>query len=119
MTQVLGDIVGNVQRIIRAEIRLAKAEVKEDVGLLRRAAIFGGIAVVLAGIATAFLFLAAMYALATAVGLPLAALIVAVVTLAVAGICAVVARGQLKSVGMPRTAQTVQENAQWVKTRVE
>jgi hypothetical protein len=63
--------------------------------------------------------LAAVYALAIVVPPWAAALIVAVAILLIAVVCVTTARRQISGVGMPRTAATLQENMQWVKTHVE
>ena len=51
IASVLSDIVGNVQEIVRAEVRLAKTEVREEIGKARRGLMFvaaGATAAVLA-----------------------------------------------------------------------
>jgi uncharacterized membrane protein YqjE len=117
ITQVLSDIVGNVQHIMRAELRLAKAELKEDTAMMKRAAVLAAAGAVSGSVALAFLCLAAVYALATAVPPWAAALIVALVVAAVAGLCMLAAGRQVRGLGLPRTAATVQENVQWIKRR--
>src|SRR5881397_2857072 len=66
-SSVLEDIVGNIQGIIRSEVRLAKAEVQEEAGKAGKAARLLGVGAVLAFYATGFLFLTCVYALETAV----------------------------------------------------
>ncbi len=119
LARVLGDIVGNVQHIVRAELRLAKAELKEDVSLTRRAALFAGAGALAGALGLTLLCLAAVYALTLVVPAWAAALIVAVVLSAMAALCVVAARRQFTKLGLPRTIATVQENVEWVQTRVE
>src|SRR6185503_16314534 len=62
---VLSDIVGDLQQIVRAEVRLAKTEIREEVAKAKRGAAFmvaGGVAVTLA---IGLLLISAVYALAT------------------------------------------------------
>ncbi len=74
---VLTDIVGNVQQIVRAEIRLATLEVRHEIGKARRSVTLLIIGGAIAVLALAFVLLACVYALATVVAPWIAALIVA------------------------------------------
>ena len=56
---VLDDIVGNVQGIIRSEVRLAKAEIQEETVKAGKAARFAGSGAVLGLYAVGFLLLTA------------------------------------------------------------
>jgi uncharacterized membrane protein YqjE len=114
---VLKDIVGNVQQIVRSEIRLASAEVRQEV---RKAG--QGAALLMAGGAVAVLSLgcvliAAISALATIVALWIAALIVA----AVAGVAGAifVAAGMKRirqiTITPTRTLATIEESIPWTK----
>src|SRR5262245_28824596 len=119
IAQVLSDIAGNVQHIVRAEMRLVKAELKQDVALLKRGAIFIAVGAVTGILGLALLCLAAVYALASMMPAWAAALIVAIVVSIVAAFFLLTARRQISGLGLPRTSATVQENVQWVKTHVE
>ena len=115
---VLTDIVGNVQQIVRAEIRLATLEVRREVGKARRGVsllIIGGAIAVLA---LAFGLLACVYLLATVVAPWIAALIVAAATGIVGGTLVAVGMKQMQQVAIapPRTMATIEENIQWAKT---
>ena len=67
MATVVQDVVGNLGRIVRAEVRLAKAEVAEEITVVARQAGTAAkalvIGVVLSQLALAFLLLAGMRAL--------------------------------------------------------
>lgn len=117
ISEVIGDIAENVQQIARAELRLAKAELLEDVALMRRGAVFLAIAAIAGAFAIGCLCLTAIYALALVVPPWAAALIVAAVMAVVAAVCIMSGRRQLAGLGMRRTAATVKENVQWAKTR--
>ena len=114
---VLKDIVGNVQQIVRSEIRLASVEVREEAGKAGRSAalvmVGGAIAVLALGCA----LIAAISLLATIVALWSAALIVA----AVAGVvgAAFIAAGmkRMRQITMTptRTLAALEENIPWAK----
>lgn len=114
---VLGDIAGNIQQIVRAEMRLAKAELREDVVLARRGAVLLSAGALVGALALGVALFAAVYALATVVAPWLAALIVAVVAAVIAALCVKAGLKSLASLGLPRTAATIQENVQWAKTQ--
>lgn len=119
IASLLKDIVGNVQQIIRAEVRLAKVEVAEELGKARRAAIILAVGALFAVFAIAFLLLGAVYLLSAVVQPWLAAVLVAVASAALGGAFLVVGARQLKLVSLApdRTVNTVQENIQWAKAQ--
>jgi uncharacterized membrane protein YqjE len=119
IAQVLSDIAGNVQHIVRAEMRLAKAELRQDVALVKRGALFIAVGAVTGILGLTFLCRAAVYALASTMPAWAAALIVAIVVSIIAAFFLLTARRQISGLGLPRTSATVQENVQWVKTHVE
>jgi uncharacterized membrane protein YqjE len=118
----LGELVGRLSsdftRLVRLEIALAKTEAKEEaaragkgVGMLGGAGLAGNLALV-------FVSLTVMFALAEAMELVWAALIVTVVWAVVAAVLASVGRKALKSVEpLPKTTQTLKEDAQWAKSQ--
>ena len=110
----LGDILGDVSRdmstLMRQELELAKAELKESgtkagkgAGLLGGAGVAGHFVLV-------FLSLAMTFALGALIGLGWSALIVAVIWAIIAAVLAAKGKKALKEVrGMPQTAETVKE----------
>jgi uncharacterized membrane protein YqjE len=119
VASLLKDIIGNVQQIIRAEVRLAKVEVAEELGKARR-----GVALLAAGalfgvVALGFLLLGAVYLLAHVVQPWVAAMLVALGAAVIGGALLVVGARQLKLVSLtpPRTVNSVQENIQWAKAQ--
>jgi len=119
VASLLKDIIGNVQQIIRAEVRLAKVEVAEELGKARR-----GVALLAAGalfgvMALGFLLLGAVYLLAHVVQPWVAAMLVALGAAVIGGALLVVGARQLKLVSLtpPRTVNSVQENIQWAKAQ--
>ena len=119
MTDVLQDIVWNVQEIIRSEFRLARAETRDE---LKTAAKSGGVlatGVVTGLYAIAFLLLALMYALEILVTPWLAALIVAIAVGALAALFIALGRKRLRKVhGPQKTVRTVKENVEWTKQQM-
>ncbi len=119
LSAVLGDIVGNVQQIVRAEIRLAKVEIRDEAVKARRGAMLVAGGALLGVLALGVLLLAAVYALSTVVAPALAALIVGVAAAVIAGAAAAAGARQFKQVNIPppKTSATVQETLQWAKMR--
>jgi len=118
---LVNDIVGNVQQIIRSEVRLAKAEVTEELTKARRAMIWLVVGAVLATMAFGFLLLTVVYVLAHFVQPWVAALIVALGSGAIGGALAAVGATQMKRVSLPppRTITSVKENLQWAKAQAK
>jgi|SRR5581483_3010000 len=118
IADVLQDIVGNVQSIIRSEVRLAKVELTEEATKAGRAA---GL---MAGGAVAALFtfwlllLAALFALSIVLPLWAAALVLFGVMAIASAILLMAGKKRFKTVrGAPKTVETVKENVQWVKSQ--
>jgi uncharacterized membrane protein YqjE len=120
-SQVLDNIVGDVQTIIRSEVRLAKVEIQEETVKAGKAAGMLGSGAVLALYAVGFLFLTGMFALELVVAAWLAALIVAVVIAIAAAILINIGRQRTKRVN-PRPVQTIntmKENLEWAKRQAK
>jgi uncharacterized membrane protein YqjE len=121
VSDVLQDIIGNIQEIVRSEVRLAKFELREEASRAKAAGVLLGAGGVTAGFAVLFLLVAAVYALSLVVPNWAAALIVA----AVLGIAAAV----ILSAGMQRvrrvhpaperTVETLKENVEWAKQQTK
>lgn len=119
--QTLGALVSSASRdmstLIRAEIELAKTELRNDA----KAAAVGGGALGAAGflgvVAFVLLSIAAALGLVTlGLNAALSFLIVAVVYLLVAGLLALVARGSMKRLKPPeRTVRTAKETIAYLK----
>jgi uncharacterized membrane protein YqjE len=117
VSDVLQDIVRNLQDMVRSEIRLAKVEIREEA----RRAISSGIwiAVGTVGAVSAWIFLlwTLAYALATRMPMWAATLVVAVVMAAAA---AVLIMGGIRSAKRiqpipERMVESVKENLEWMK----
>ena len=118
---VLGDIVGNVQHIVRAEIRLAQVEIRTELGKIGRGAALLAIAVVAAVLGAGALLLAAIYALQLVIAPWAAAVVVGLSTLAVAGLVASIGakRFRLVTLPPPKTVESVEETYKWARTQTK
>lgn len=119
IADVLQDIVANVQTIIRAEIRLAKTEVKEEITKARAAAGMMAGGAVAALFTVWLLLLTAFFALSTVMPFWAAALVLLIVMAIVTAILLMAGRKRLKTVNRKpeKTIETMKENVQWVKTQ--
>jgi uncharacterized membrane protein YqjE len=113
IAKILGDIVGNVQDIVRYEVRLAKSELEQQISGSKTAAI-----VLLAGVlAAAFGVLFALLAIFCAVSKRLpdwaSALCVAALMFVVAAAAIVLGKRRLRKMGLPKTAVSAQETVRW------
>jgi Protein of unknown function (DUF1469). len=118
---LLKDIVANIQEIIRSEVRLATAEVKEETGKVFTASRLLLIGAVMGMYAAGFLLLAGVYALATLMSWWLAALLVGVALALIAGMMVMAGRGRLRNVSPKpeKTMHSVKENVEWMKTQLK
>ena len=116
---VLKDIVDDVRQIVRAEVRLARVEIREQLGQARTGAIFVATAVVIGSMAGGLLLLAAVFALATVWPLWAAALAVGGGLALIAGILWMTGmrRFSLMQMAPQKTIDSVKENIQWAKNR--
>jgi uncharacterized membrane protein YqjE len=112
------DIVDNLHQIVRAELRLARVEIAEQLAKVRRGAILLGAGGVVIVLALGVLLLAVVWALATVIAPWAAALVVAVGTAALGGVCVAMGLKQFKQITLaPKAAENVEETVQWAKTR--
>ena len=116
-TVVLQDIMRNVQEIIRAEVRLAKAEIREEASKAFSSMVWVMVGAVCAAFALTFLLWTVVYAVGLVWPMWAATLVVAAV-LGIAG--AVMLSGGIRrmkdvSPTPERTVETMKENVAWVK----
>lgn len=113
-TTSLGDLLGEVTRdlstLMRQEVELAKAELKQSASKAGK----GGGMLAAAGVAGHFVLLflsvALWYALGLLMGLGWSAVVVAVLWGIIAAILASIGRKELKAIkGMPQTTETLSE----------
>jgi uncharacterized membrane protein YqjE len=115
MGEVVKDIISNVQEMVRSEVRLAKAEVREEAARSASAAKLMGIGAGLGFFAAALVLTAVALLLGLVMPAWLATLIVGLV-LGTAGMI-LLSKGKARfSVPTPnRTIENVKENVAWMK----
>src|SRR4030095_12838573 len=114
--EILQDVLTNIQDIVRAEVRLAKAELGEELKKARYGGVLFGVGALAAIFSALFLLLACVYALGLVMPNWAAALIVA----AAVGVAAAVTLGlglkRFKAIqAAPKTAASLKENVRWAK----
>jgi uncharacterized membrane protein YqjE len=117
VSDVLQDILRNLQDMVRAEIRLAKVEVREEGRRAVSSGIWIGAGAVAAASAWIFVLWTLAYALATRMPTWAATLVVA---LAMAAAAAVLIKGGMDRIKRiqpipERTVESVKENLEWMK----
>jgi uncharacterized membrane protein YqjE len=121
ISAVLSDIVGDLHVIVRGEMRLAKAEIREEIAKFKRGAVLlmAGSLVLVAALGC--LLLAAIYGLATVWPPWAAALAVGGGAVLLGAVFALGGRKQMGAVELPpkKTAASVRENLQWAKSRMK
>jgi len=114
---LIGQVAGDVSKLFRQEVALAKAELKEEAakvgkagGMLAGAGFAGYMVAVLVSLAVVF-------ALGAVMPLGWAALSVAVLWAAIGGVLYALGRKRMQQVDpVPRqTVETLREDAQWVR----
>ena len=121
MGELFKELSNDLSTLVRQEMRLARAEMTEkgkQAGI--GAGMFGGAGIV-GLLAAGTLSACVIAALALAMSVWLAALIVTVVYLAVAGVLALVAKKRVSRATPPvpeQTVETVKEDVQWAKTQL-
>ncbi len=120
MTEILQDIIADIQEIVRSEFRLAKAEVQEQAAKVARSGVPLIVGLLLGLYALGFLLLAMVHALSLVVDAWLAALIVGFVVGVVSLILINIGRNRLKGVKVvpEKTIGTVKENVQWARNQI-
>lgn len=117
VSDVLQDILRNVQEILRSEVRLAKAEIRQETTRAAASALWLTVGVV--GVLSAWVFLLWTVAYALATVLPMwAATLAIAVAMAAAGIVliAVGLRRFARITPVPeRTIESLKKNLEWMK----
>lgn len=118
--QLLGDIVTELQTIVRKEVELAKHEVRAAVAVRGQAAAALAVAGLFGLIALGCAVTAAAFALSIAMPRWAAWAVVAGAFLLLAGAALVVARSRARAVPLApeKTRRSIEENAQWARTQL-
>jgi hypothetical protein len=119
--EVLQDIVGNLQDIIRSEFRLAKTEIKEEASKAARPAAAFGVGLISGIYGIGFMLLAAVYGLSTVMPAWLAALLVGIILAIVAGAFLGSGREKLKRINLSpdKAIKSLEENVEWSKHQIK
>jgi uncharacterized membrane protein YqjE len=115
--ELLSDVTDDFGRLVRQQIDLAKAELKEQAVATRQAAIMLGTAAVAGLLVLVLMSFAIVYALSEIMPPGWAALIVAVIWAVVAGVTFSTGRQRMKQISpIPqKTVETVKEDMQWLQ----
>lgn len=116
----VGDLLGEVTRdmstLVRQEVELAKAELRQEAKKASKAAALFGGAGVAGYLVLLFLSFALWWGLANVMDQGWAALIVAIIWTLIGATLFAVARGRMREIqGLPRTAQTARETPAAIK----
>lgn len=121
IASVLQSIVGNIEHIVRSEIRLAKAEIRDEADKAGQASKILGVGIVLGAFSIGLFLLCCVYLLSMLVAAWMATLIVGLVIGVVS--IALISSGmkQLKSVNPTpeKTLNSIKENAEWAKAQIK
>ena len=116
ISAVLHDIVGNIQDIIRSEMRMAKTELGEELRKSRSGAVLCGVGALLLICSALFVLLAIVYALSLIMAGWAAALIVGAGVGVFAALCFGLGIRKFKAIrGAPKTVESLKENVAWTK----
>jgi hypothetical protein len=117
--EIFHELVDDVEGIVRSEIRLARAEAKEDLAKARRAVMFFAAGAGLAVYALGFMLLIALRLLDTVVAPWLSPLICGLGVGIPAAILLATGRRNIRELSGPdKTIKTVKENLEWIKDQV-
>jgi uncharacterized membrane protein YqjE len=119
MSDVIKDIIANVQSMVRSEIRLAKAELKEETGRTMAAAKLLGIGAGLGFFAIAFVLTGLALLLALVMPAWAATLLVGVALGIGAAVMLSKGREQLSVPTARKTIDNVKENVEWMKNQTK
>lgn len=117
VSDVLQDILRNLQEMVRSEVRLAKVEIRDEVRRAVSSSIWIAGGVVGALSAWIFLLWTVAYSLATRMSMWAATLVVAVVMACIASVLVIGGIRRVRRIQpIPeRTVESVKENLEWMK----
>jgi uncharacterized membrane protein YqjE len=119
LSTLLSDLAGETVELFRQELTLFKTELQEKASRAGIGAAALAAAALIAFSGWLFLLLAAVYALAIVVPPWAAALIVAVLVLAIAGVLALIGKSRMRTDALTpeRTLRSLREDQAWIKER--
>jgi uncharacterized membrane protein YqjE/uncharacterized protein YjbJ (UPF0337 family) len=117
----VADVIGDLGTLVQQEVRLAKAEMSQQVSKAVRSVIFGSAAGLFAGLMLVFLFVAVMLVLGELMALWIAALVTTGILLVLAAVAGLIARQQLKKISLTpvQTIESVKEDLEWARNQMK
>jgi cytochrome c biogenesis protein CcdA len=116
LSDVVQDIIRNLQDIVRSEIRLARTEVGEELTKAKTASVFMALGAVTGIFSVFFVLLTAVYVLSRLMPDWAASLIVAAGLSVIAAIMLSIGSRRFATVqGAPKTVKSLEENFPWAK----
>lgn len=117
---ILGDLLKDLQGMVRGEIALARAELKEDASTIGRAIGSLAAAAFLGLTGFIFLMLGATYLLNIWMRMWIAAAIVGVVLLLIAAVLGMMGKNKLSAANLKpdQTIDSVKETSEWAKQQI-
>lgn len=118
---LVSGVISDVQNILRNEVRLAQAELKEDVGILARAAVMGIVSAVAGLVGFIILMVGVSLLLAQWMADWLAFLIGGAALLVIAGALAMMAKNRLSADNLKpdRTIDSLQQDKVWAQDQAQ
>lgn len=119
--ELVGELIGQAQRLFREEVRLARAETRDEIKQATRGGAMLGAGAVLGFTAVLVLAFCVVYAIANALPLWLSALIVGVVLAIAAGVLAMVGKERVKFENRrpDETLQSLREDREWARETMQ
>jgi hypothetical protein len=120
-SEIVTDIVGHAQEIVRSEIRLAKTEVKDELSKAAAASVMLAVAVVCGLEALGFVLWTIAYAVGIVAPMWVGALAVGVLLGIVAAVCASIGVSRFREVKTTpeRAVREVKEDVEWLKQQTK
>jgi hypothetical protein len=117
--ELISRVATDLSTLVRQELALAKAEVKQEAAQAGKAAALFGVGAVAGLLTLLFLSFALLYGLAEAGLAPwLSALLVGILWAVIGGVAVLLGRRGITRIDPPeRTIKTVKEDVEWLKTR--
>lgn len=121
MAELIRDVIGDVQSIMRSEVQLARVETREEIAKAGRASKLVAVAGVVGLFAAAFALVTIYQALCLVLAPWLSALIICLVLGVIGGAMAAAGMAQWRKFHSvpPKTAQTVKENVEWARNQTK
>ena len=118
--ELFSELTGNLQLLLRKEVELAKVEATEQAKRAGKAGAMFGATAALGFVGLLLLCFAAAWGLATVIPTGLAFLVVAIVVLAIAGLCAMQGKKKVAEIKPPQqTVDTLKQDVQVAQTSLK